>query len=252
MKISIITATFNSEKTIQSCLQSVESQDYDNIEHIIIDGKSTDKTCKLLNRYAENNPRVTYISEKDEGIYDALNKGIKMAKGEFIGFLHSDDEYFSSQTISKIASVLNKNNVDGIYGDLNYISSTNSNNVLRYWKSRVFQQKLLTKGWMPPHPTLFLKKDVYDQHGLFDLSFKIAADYDYILRIFKDVSLRFVYIPEIITNMRIGGASSSTKNLKNKMLEDIRALRKNQFTKPYSVVLRKNMSKLPQLFKSKK
>ena len=251
MKISIITATYNSEKTIKSCLQSVKDQDYENIEHIIIDGNSTDNTCEILSKYAENNPFVTYISEKDKGIYDALNKGLQVATGAIIGFLHSDDEFFSSNTISNIASTFQKNNTDGVYGDLNYISATNSNRVIRYWRSQIFEKKLLKKGWMPPHPTLFLKKEVYEKHGDFDLSFKIAADYDFILRVFQDDSIHFQYLSEVITNMRLGGASNAMSSLTTKMLEDIHALKKNHFSQPYLVIIKKNISKLPQLIKNK-
>jgi glycosyltransferase len=249
MKISIITATYNSEKTIKSCLQSVKSQDYENIEHIIIDGKSTDNTLSFLSKYAESNPNVTYITEPDKGIYDALNKGLQLATGDVLGFLHSDDEFYDQSTITKIAAAFDQNNPDGVYGNLNYISSTDDTRVIRFWKSKPFQHKMLTEGWMPPHPTLFLKSKVYHKHGPFDLSYKISADYDFILRIFKDDALRFTYIAETITNMRMGGASSNFKNLKEKMIEDLNALKKNALPAPYAVILRKNISKLPQLFK---
>lgn len=249
MKVSIITATYNSEKTIGDCLQSVLSQDYQDIEYIIIDGASSDGTLPKVEAAQTQNKNIICISEPDKGIYDALNKGIQKATGDIIGFLHSDDYFNSTQTISHIVAAFQNSNVDGVYGDLHYISSE-SDTIVRNWKSRPFSEKLLKEGWMPAHPTLFLKQNVYKKHGLFNLKFKIAADYDLMLRIFKDKGLSFLYLPEVVTKMRVGGASNrSLKNIWLKTREDYMAVKGNNIGSPALVVCSKNLSKIPQWFK---
>ncbi|MBP1839099.1 glycosyltransferase family 2 protein [Formosa algae] len=250
MKVSIITATYNSEKTIQDCLNSVLSQKYNNIEYIIIDGASSDNTLNIIEDVKQTHTNVISMSEPDKGIYDALNKGINRASGDIIGFLHSDDFFASSETISHIVEAFNDENIDGVYGDLHYINSTNSEKIVRNWKSKSFSKKLLKQGWMPAHPTLFLKKSVYLNHGVFNLNFKIAADYDLMLRIFKDDSLSFKYLPEVVTKMRVGGASNrSLKNIWLKTREDYMAVKGNNLGAPVLVICSKNLSKIPQLFK---
>ncbi|MDW5287862.1 glycosyltransferase family 2 protein [Formosa sp. PL04] len=250
MKVSIITATYNSEKTIGDCLKSVLNQDYSNIEYIIIDGASKDKTLEIIAEVKQKHLNVICVSEPDKGIYDALNKGIEKASGDVVGFLHSDDFFASNETISHIVNAFEQEQVDGVYGDLHYINSTNSEKIVRNWKSKPFSEKLLKQGWMPAHPTLFLKKLVYTKHGLFNLNFKIAADYDLMLRIFKDTSLHFKYLPKVITKMRVGGASNrSLKNIWLKTREDYMALKGNNLGSPALVICSKNLSKIPQLFK---
>ncbi|WP_066221428.1 glycosyltransferase family 2 protein [Formosa haliotis] len=250
MKVSIITATYNSENTIQHCMKSVLSQDYDNIEYIIIDGASKDKTLTLIDSEKQNHDNIVCVSEPDKGIYDALNKGIEKATGDIVGFLHSDDFFNSQKTINHIVKCFNESNVDGVYGDLHYINATNSDKVIRNWESKSFSKKLLKQGWMPAHPTLFLKKEVYNKHGVFNLNFKIAADYDMMLRIFKDNTLQFAYLPEVITKMRVGGASNrSLKNIWLKTREDYMAVKGNKVGNPTIIVCSKNLSKIPQLFK---
>lgn len=246
MKISIITATYNSAKTIESAIQSVNNQSYPNIEHLIIDGASKDNTLELVRSYQQTRPNIVIHSEPDKGIYDALNKGVSMATGDIIGFLHSDDFFHDRETISKIVTTLQQSKADGIFGDLQYVNAKETTKVIRYWKSKPFQSKLLQRGWMPAHPTLYLKKEVYQKHGNFDLNFKIAADYDFMLRILKDNNLKFEYLPQIITNMRVGGASNAMGNIKQKMKEDLTALRKNEIKLPYITLLRKNISKITQ------
>lgn len=245
MKISIITATFNSGASIKSALDSISSQDYPNFEVLIIDGGSKDNTVLLAkDSYAGE---LKIISEKDEGIYDALNKGIKAANGDIIGFVHSDDFLASKDIISKITTIFQEEEVDGVYGDLLYVDKENTSKIIRYWKSQAFSPGLLQQGWMPAHPTLFLRKEVYEKHGLFNLNYKIAADYDFMLRIFSDPALKFKYLPEVVTKMRVGGASNrSLRNIQLKSQEDLRALRANGIKNPYLVLARKNFGKLGQ------
>ena len=245
MKVTLITATYNSESTIKDCLQSVAQQTYPNIEHIIVDGASRDATISIVKSF-QNIEK--YISEPDKGIYDALNKGLQMSTGDIIGFLHSDDCFESKDTIEKIVAVFQKNNsIDGIYGDLDFVSQKDMNVIVRKWKSS--SQKNVKYGWMPPHPTLFLTKKIYEKYQGFDTSFRIAGDYDFILRILKDNHLKLSYLPVVITKMRIGGVSTGkVKALRQKSREDIKALKNNKFQYPYFILLLKILQKLPQLF----
>ena len=247
MKISIITATFNCEDTIKDCINSVISQQYDNIEHIIIDGVSTDNTLNIVNSFSNKIAKV--ISEPDSGIYDALNKGIANATGDIIGLLHADDIFNDNNIITEIAKVFTQNNADSVYGDLQYVAKADTSKVIRYWKSGEFNLGKLKKGWMPPHPTFFVKKDIYNKYGNFDTSFKIAADYDLILRFLGVNGVSTTYLPQIITKMRVGGESNkSLKNILLKMKEDHKALKKNKIGGVFTILF-KNISKIPQLFK---
>ncbi|WP_067149695.1 glycosyltransferase family 2 protein [Pseudotamlana agarivorans] len=249
MKITLITATYNSEQVIASCIQSVLNQDYPNLEHLIIDGASSDNTLNIVKDLQKKHDHITLISEPDQGIYDALNKGISKATGNVIGFVHSDDFLASEDVVSQIATQFKKDKCDGVYGDLEYVDKQSTNKVIRYWKSADFSQDMLKKGWMPAHPTLFLRKDVYKKHGIFDLNFKIAADYDFILRIFKDRALDFTYLPLVITKMRVGGASNrSLKNIILKSKEDYKAIRNNEVGSWQTLII-KNTSKLSQFYK---
>ena len=244
MKITIITATYNSAKNIISVINTLENQDYSNIEWLVIDGKSKDETLSLVEKYIGEKK---IISEEDHGIYDALNKGVKMAAGDVIGFLHSDDYLAGPDVISRIAEIFKDNPVDGVYGDLQYVEKEDTSKIIRYWESQSFQPNLLKKGWMPAHPTLFLRKEVYEKHGLFNLDYKISADYDLMLRIFSDATLKFKYLPQVITKMRVGGASNrSLKNIKIKSKEDLKAIKANNIENPYRVLFRKNFSKISQ------
>ncbi len=240
---SIITASYNSLPTIKQAWESLCSQRFIDWEWIVVDGASTDGTKEWLSSIKDN--RVHWKSEKDRGIFDALNKGVERASGSIIGFLHSDDYFANQEILAQINQKFIATHSDGIYGDLKYISSE-SGRIIRHWKSEVFKPKLLGKGWMPPHPTCFFKKEVYSQIGSFDTSFKIAADYDFLLRCFLNDEFTFTYIPIVITHMRIGGASSKWQNLYKKSKEDIRALRKNNMTFPLWIVVRKIGSKLKQ------
>lgn len=244
MKISIISATLNSATYIRDCLASINSQSYDNLEHIIIDGASTDST---LERIKLTRTRVTKIlSEPDKGIYDAINKGLKMVTGDIVGFLHADDTFASTTILENIAETFINKTIDGIYGNLVYINTLNK--VVRTWRSKPFHPKNVLHGWMPPHPTLFLRKEIYEKHGLFDTSFKIAGDYDFILRLMVDEEITLKYIPETITIMRMGGASNrNLMMIARKSYEDYIALKKNNVGGLNTLIM-KNLQKIPQLF----
>jgi glycosyltransferase involved in cell wall biosynthesis len=248
MKLTLITATYNSAASIKTCLDSVVSQDYNDLEYLIIDGKSSDDTLNVVKKYQKKYSYIKLISEKDYGIYDALNKGVQLASGDVIGFVHSDDLLADKRIVADIINQLQNNQNDGVYGDLQYVDKFDLDKVIRLWKSCTFKSGLLKQGWMPAHPTLFLKKGVYEKHGVFDLIYKISADYDFMLRVLKDNSLKFAYLPKVITKMRLGGASNrSLKNIVTKSKEDYRAIKSNNVGN-FLTLIRKNTSKLKQFF----
>lgn len=247
MKISIITSVFNNQDTIAEAMNSVLSQTYANIEYIIIDGCSTDATINIIKSY--QNYLAVFISEPDQGIYDGLNKGIKLATGDVIGFLHSDDLYENNTVIEKVARAFIENSTDSTYGDLTYVSKHDRLKVIRYWKSGEFTLKKLRYGWMPPHPTFFVKRAIYEQYGLFDTNFKIAADYDLMLRFLGMHQISTHYIPSVLMKMRVGGESNkSLKNVLIKSKEDLRAMKNNNIGGLFSLSI-KNLSKLQQFLR---
>jgi len=247
MKFSIITATYNNQSTITDAINSVASQSYQNIEHIIIDGASTDNTISIINEVKGKVSKI--ISEPDEGIYDALNKGIKNSTGDVIVFLHADDIFAENTIIEKAANLFLEKQPDSIYGNLQYVAKEDTNKIIRYWKSGKFTFSKLKKGWMPPHPTFFVKKKIYDNLGIFDTNFRIAADYDIILRFLGKNKISTAYLPTVMIKMRIGGESNkSIKNILKKMKEDVKALKKNNLG-GWNTVFMKNITKIPQLFK---
>ena len=227
MKISIITATLNSGHFIESCILSILRQNVKDLEIIIIDGLSTDSTHSKLRPLINQNDNIQFYSEKDLGIYDALNKGIEKATGEIIGFVHSDDMLADDDILNTILESFKNNNIDGIYGDLEYVEKINVKKTIRYWQSCTFNHKLLKKGWALPHPTLYLKKSVYEKHGLFDLDYTIAADYEFMIRIFSDKKFEVSISTKTYIENEIGGVSN--KNLKNILLksqEDYNAIKR--------------------------
>jgi len=247
MKVSIITSVYNNVSTIEEAIQSVLSQEYANIEFIVIDGGSTDGTQAVIERYRDQID--CYVSEPDRGIYDGLNKGIERATGDIVAFLHSDDLYTTTHAISDVVHAFETHPCDALYADLIYVQKHDINSVIRYWQSGSFERSKLKFGWMPPHPTFIIKRKLYEKHGLFDLNFKIAADYDFMLRILKQPALNVCYLPSTIYSMRLGGASNrSVRNILVKMGEDIHALRNNRVGGIYTIFM-KNIIKLPQFIK---
>ena len=246
MKISIITITYNSAKTLQRALKSVEGQTYADIEHVLVDGASTDGTRELIEAYAKKHKNVRFVSESDEGIYNALNKGIRMATGDVIGFLHSDDVLFAPDSIEHIAAAFEKEQADVVYGDLQYC---HGNRVVRHWQSNSFNPCSLKYGWMPPHPTVYVRHKVYEEVGPYDEWFRISADYDMMLRIFC-AGYKSQYIPEVIVSMEIGGASNkNTKARLSKTQEDYIVLKKNHVGCGYLTVACKQLRKIRQFLR---
>lgn len=225
MKISIITATYNSEATIKDTLESVNAQTYPDIEHIIVDGASKDNTLDLVKKYGK---RVSLIiSEPDKGIYDAMNKGIKAATGDVIGILNSDDFFTSDNVISAIVFAFENNDIDAVYGDVHYVNPENLNKCVRYYSSAVFKPSLFKFGLMPAHPSFYVKRSCYEKYGLYSLDYKIASDFDLLIRFLYTHKIKYRYLKKDFVTMRTGGAS--TKNLNSRMLlnkEDLKACRK--------------------------
>lgn len=247
MKVSIITATYNSGETIIDTLKSLEQQSYPDIEYIIVDGASKDNTLDVVR---QNCTRVSkIISEPDKGIYDALNKGIQAATGDIIGFLHSDDLFAYPDAVADMVATLEKNQSQAAYADLAYVSKENTDKMVRLWTSGEYQRNNMLNGWMPPHPTFYMKRELYLSLGLFDLGFKIAADYDSLLRYLWSNKVSMSYLPKVLIKMRVGGASNrSLSNVYKKTCEDIQALKNNKVFWPKALVI-KNFSKVPQFFK---
>lgn len=245
MHLSIITVTYNSLHTLKDAYASLCAQTFAQWEWVVQDGGSSDGTQQWLEGLAD--VRISLVSEKDSGIYDALNKAVRRAKGEWIGLLHSDDVYPHDNVLQNVVEAMEGQ--DAIYGDLKYVQAADTTKVLRHWKSGTFSPTLLQKGWMPPHPTLFLRKEIYARVGEFDTQFKIAADYDFILRVFQLAHLKIHYLPQVLMLMRQGGASSKVSNLVAKSKEDLRIMRKNGLPFAHFVLLRKIGSKIRQFLK---
>ena len=205
-KISIITVSFNSVKTIKDTIESILLQDYHNIEYIIIDAGSSDGTVKIIKSFGD---KITYFtSESDHGIYDGMNKGIKAASGDLIGILNSDDFYPNNFILSNVAKTFVSNQCDAVYGDLVYVRDYDKNKIVRYWQAGNYSALKIKNGWMLPHPTFFVKKSIYDRFGLYNTELKSAADYEMILKLLYKQNISVKYIPMILVNMRMGGASN--------------------------------------------
>jgi glycosyltransferase len=250
-KISIITVSFNSQSTIKHTIQSVASQDYQNKEYILIDGASTDWTLDIISFLKD---KINYfVSEKDNGIYNAMNKGIKASSGDIIGILNSDDFYSNNEVLSKVANIFEETDCDCLYGDLVYVDKGDARNIVRYWKSGEFSKRKLRMGWMLPHPTFFVKKEIYEKYGLYNIKLKTAADYEMILRLLHNDSIKVEYLPEILIKMRIGGESNSSflNRLKGNY-EDNLAWDMNNLRKPPFIRFLKPLRKIKQFFKKPK
>ncbi|HLC83471.1 MAG TPA: glycosyltransferase family 2 protein [Bacteroidia bacterium] len=255
LKVSIITVCYNSSETIESTIQSVISQNYTNIEYIIVDGLSTDDTLKIVERYKSKISQTgsfgaKVISERDNGIYDAINKGITQATGDIIAILHADDFYTNENVISTIVDSFNKQNVDTVYGDLQYVDRIDTAIVKRNWISGAYQKQNFLKGWMPPHPSFFARKYCYEKFGNFNTDLKSAADYELMLRFLYKNNCSVAYIPQVLVKMRVGGKSNvSLMNRIKANREDKKAWEINGLSPSMFTFIRKPLSKLGQFFK---
>jgi glycosyltransferase len=257
MKVSIITVSYNSAKTISDTISSVQKQTYKNIEYIVVDGNSTDGTTEIVSQFvdamqvrsegASQGVVTKFLCERDKGIYDAMNKGLALATGDIIGVLNSDDFYCAEDVIEQVVLAFQKNNSDCLYGDLNYVDPTDTNKIVRKWRSGDYNRENFLKGWMPPHPTFFVKKSCYEKFGTFDTHFKSAADYELMLRFLFKESCSAQYLPTVLIHMRAGGVSNvSLRNRIRANREDRLAWKINGLKPKWFTLLRKPLSKLIQ------
>jgi glycosyltransferase involved in cell wall biosynthesis len=248
LKISIITVALNSRTHIEGCIQSVLNQTYKDIEYIVVDGGSTDGTREIIRKYEDK--IAHWISEPDKGMYDAMNKGIELATGDVVGFLNSDDIYVDRDVLGKVLREFEREDVDSVYADLVYIAQKNPDKIVRYYRAHNFNPRMFAYGWMPPHPTFFVKRNCYERFGLFRTDYTIAADYELLARFIGKHTITYQYLPEIIVKMRTGGRS--TKNLKSNFIlnkEIVRACAENGIKTGYLKVYSKYLTKISQLFR---
>ncbi len=244
MKVSIITATYNSAATVADTLASVQRQTYSNVEHIVVDGKSTDETLMIVAKAGHTGP---IICEEDNGIYDAMNKGIQLTQGNIIGILNSDDFYAHENVIAEVVKIFEKTGCDAVYGDLIFVHPENPRKILRKWIAGGYDNTLFLKGWMPPHPTFFVKKEMYAKYGHFNISLKSSADYELLLRMMYMHKIKVAYLPDVLVHMRSGG--QSTKSLSNRIKahkEDYAAWSINNLKPRWYTLLLKPIRKIKQ------
>ena len=279
MKVSLITVSYNSAKTIADTIKSVQSQTYKDIEYIIVDGNSSDGTIEIVKQFLDSAKDAIqgrtegasqdlpddlsknliniaslgvvtkFLCERDKGIYDAMNKGLALATGDIIGVLNSDDFYCSNDVIEEVVRAFQQNNADCLYGDLNYVDPIDTSKIVRKWRSGIYRKENFLKGWMPPHPTFFVRKTCYDKFGKFDTQFKSAADYELMLRFLFKESCSAIHLPIVMIHMRAGGVSNvSLKNRIRANREDRLAWKINGLKPKWFTLLRKPLSKLIQYF----
>lgn len=250
LKISIITVVYNNKENTQAAMDSVLSQECDDLEYIIVDGASTDGTVEVVRDVIEKHleRRIKFISEKDDGIYDAMNKGVGLATGDVVGLLNSDDVYADNPVLKKVAGVFADPLVDICYADLVYVDKFDLNKVVRYWKSCDYRDGLFSKGWAPPHPTFFVRRKVYEKYGVFDLDYKLAADFELMVRFLGKYGMTSVYIPNVLVKMRLGGATNnSIRNIIKQNLEICRAGKKNNVhISPLALTFNKSLNRITQ------
>lgn len=228
MKFSIITATFNSENTIRDTIESVLSQSFQSYEYLVIDGGSKDSTISIVKEYLPAfEGRLRFVSEPDKGIYDAMNKGFKMAGGDYLALINSDDFFSDGQALEKVSDCFDRNpDADAVYADLCYVSQSDKDRIVRKWVTGA--QRPFNKGWLPAHPTFYVKRSVYEKYGYFNLDYRLAADFELMLRFVEKYHIQLTYLEEPLVRMRLGGATSKNiQNIFRQNLECIRAFRDN-------------------------
>ena len=247
MKVSIITAVYNGVHTIEECIKSVLNQTHLNIEYIIIDGGSTDGTLDVIKKYKD---KIAYcISEPDNGIYDAMNKGIKLASGDVVGILNADDFYADNYVISNVAKEFEIKKVDSVFAGLVFIDRNNPDKIVRYCNASSFKPEKFAYGWMPPHPTFFVKRKIYEMYGLFKTDYKIASDFELVARFLSKYKVSYSYIQKVLIKMRTGGLS--TRNIKSNWIlnkEILHACQENGIKTNYLKIYSKYLTKVFQLF----
>ncbi len=247
IKVTIITVTYNSEKHLEDCLRSVREQTYPNIEHIVIDGKSTDQTLSIIQKNAGH--IAGWISETDKGMYDAINKGMHMSTGDVIGILNSDDVLENPEAVSVIARTFEEQQVDSVYGDLEYVDMYDLTKVHRIWKGKPYKRSLFHHGWMPAHPTFYFRRSVFEQYGGYENHFYSAADYELMSRYLYKHRITAYYIPQLLVKMRVGGQSNRSLKMRLRAnRRDYLAMRKNKIPFPFFVSILKPLSKLHQFY----
>ena len=251
MKISIITCSYNAVNTVENTIKSVLSQQDADIEYIVIDGLSDDGTADIIKKYSDK--IYKFISEKDSGIYNAMNKGLELAGGDIVGFLNADDVYFNEKVINKVTKVFENEKVDSVYGDLIYVSEDN-NKIKRYWKSEDFNINNFRKGWMPPHPSFFARKDIYKKYGGFNENYQISADYELMVRLLYKNKISTFYLPELLVKMKTGGVSNKISQTFKRLKEDYDIIKRYSlggFGGELGVMFKKRFYKINQYFNKK-
>lgn len=249
MNISLVTVTFNSEQTLRDTIESVLSQTYSDIEYIVVDGLSTDSTINIIQEYEPLfQGRIRWKSEKDTGLYHAMNKGFEMASGDIVGIINSDDLLADPEAIGKVIKCFEENErTDAVYADLYYVAKNNTNQIVRHWITG--KQRPFCKGWHPAHPTFYVKKSVYQRYGLFDLDYKLAADFELMLRLIEKKGINLHYLPEPLVRMRLGGATSKNlTNIKRGNIECLKAFEKNDVKVSFLYPLYRLLPKIKQYF----
>ena len=248
MKISIITSCFNREATLRGTIESVLGQDYREIEYIVVDGASTDGSLSVIREYEGKIDRI--ISEPDRGMYEGINKGIRVATGEVVGLVHSDDFLYSRHTLSAIAAAFEDTGADLVYGNGIYVDNEDTSKIVRDWISGPYDKRKMKRGWLPLHPTVYIKRECIAQLGLYDESYKIAADSDFLVRYLYLADLKVTYLNEYIVRMRMGGLSTDLSKTKQKWAEDLRHYRSHGLN-PYIALGGKILSKIPQFIRAR-
>jgi glycosyltransferase involved in cell wall biosynthesis len=245
LKISIVTVVYNAQNTIDRCLESVMRQKFNNIQHIVIDGGSTDGTIQIINKYRDN--ISLFISEPDNGIYDAMNKGINLADGDIIGTLNADDYLADDNILTDVANIFSQQNVSILYGNLDFIDPNGK--IVRKWRSGKYKSGMFNWGWMPPHPTFYCKKELFDKLGGYKLDYGSAADYELMLRFIHDHKANVFYLNKVLIKMFVGGVSNkSLSNRVKALLNDLKAMRNNGILFPFITVIFKPLRKIMQFF----
>lgn len=248
MKVSIITTCYNREQTIGDAIDSVLAQTYPDIEYIVVDGASKDDSWNIIKKYQGEITKA--ISEPDHGMYEAINKGIKMATGDIVGLMHSDDFFYSNDTIAHIVKIFEDTHADVVYGDGLFVDMQHKNNIVRNWISGTYSKAKVKHGWLPLHTTVYIRRELFDKLGLYDDSFRISADSDLLVRYLYDNTLDVAYLHEYIVKMRMGGLSTDPEKAKRKWKEDLRMYRKHNLP-AYRTLIRKIISKIPQFISAK-